>query len=82
VAAGAGFTLHPEINSASNNAPTTNVAFIVFILILLRGVARRKMAAPPQTVVRIIVTSPDSIHLAAVAAVSIRTTPKHRQLLF
>jgi hypothetical protein len=81
VAAGAGFTLHPEINSASNNTPITNIVFI-FVLILLRGVARRKMAAPPQTAVRSIITSEDSTHSAAAGAVPIRTAAKHRQLLF
>jgi hypothetical protein len=83
VAAGAGFTLHPEINSASNNTPITNIVFIfILILILLRGVARRKMAAPPQTAVRSIITSEDSTHSAAAGAVPIRTAAKHRQLLF
>src|SRR4029077_20155114 len=76
VAAGAGFMVHPEINSASNRTAMTNGAFI---LSLLRGVARRKMAAPPQTVVRSIVTSEDNTHSAAVGAVSIRTAPQHHR---
>jgi hypothetical protein len=54
---------------------TTNIVF-VFILILLRGVARRKMAASPQSVVRSIVTSKDSTHSAALRAVPNRTAPK------